>query len=174
MAKRTDYYKKFDKSYPVTTKKFQTVLGFYLFECPTPGTSVRAKTFKELGWEGKKQFAKLKSEMLSNATQSLKMNYHPCKKDELEKWFKEVEKVKPVDEYCVFLKHDEKTVMQSLFSAIRNAFAHGSFGIDTFQGVRVYFFSNYNEYLKAEIVLQEDTLLNWIELIKNGYTKYNQ
>lgn len=174
MAKKTKYYKKFDKSYPVTTKKFQTILGFYLFECPTPGTSVRAKTFHELGWKGKNQFAKLKSEMLKNATPSLKLHYHPCKKDELKNRFDEINTVKPVDEYCVFLKHDEKTVMQSLFSAIRNAFAHGSFGIETFQGIKVYFFSNYNEYLKAEIVLQEDTLLNWIEILKSGYTKYNK
>ena len=80
----------------------------------------------------------------------------------------------PVEEYCIFLKHDEKTVMQSLFSAIRNSFAHGSLAIQSYKdgngnSVKIYFFCNYNEYLKAEIILQEQTLLNLIDIIKSGY-----
>ena len=63
--------------------------------------------------------------------------------------------------------------MQSLFSAIRNAFAHGRFSIREYQHngdrVKMYFFSNFNKYLKAEIVLQESTLLEWIQIIKRGY-----
>lgn len=168
------YYKSFDKSYPISDKKFQKILSFYLFECPTPGTSRRAKDFEQLGWSGKASFASLKKNMLANASESLTKNYHPCKKEELESKFKLVSEVKPVDEFCVFLKHDEKTVMQSLFSAIRNSFAHGSFAIQNFKNekkekVRVYFFSNFDGYLKAEIILQEKTLLNWIEIIKSGY-----
>ena len=68
----------------------------------------------------------------------------------------------------MFLKTDEKTVIQSLFSAIRNALAHGSFNVKIYKGVRVYFLSNYNKYLKAEIVLQENTLLKWIDIVKEG------
>lgn len=169
MAKRKKYYKGFDRKYPATRKEFQSILQFFLFECPTPETSVRAKTFAQLGWKGCKQFSQLKKKMLAVATDSLKHNYYPCKKTELPEYFEKVKSVSPVDEYCVFLEHDCKTVMQSLFSAIRNAFAHGSFGIENFSGTRVYFFANYKDYLKAEIILQEDTLLKWIEIVKNGY-----
>lgn len=174
MAKTKKYYKKFDKSYPITDKKFQKVLSFFLFECPTPGTSQRAKSFTELGWSGSPQFSNLKKRLLNAATPSLRSNYYPCKKSELQEIFGTVESVSPVDEYCVFLKKDEKIVIHSLFSAIRNAFAHGSFAVQTFKDVngtrvRVYFFCNYHEYLKAELVLQESTLLQWIEILKSGY-----
>ncbi len=168
------YYKKFDKKYPITDKNFQKILSFFLFECPTPGTSQRAKNFSQLGWRGTKQFANLKKRLLDAATPSLKSHYHPCEKKELQQKFELVKTVTPVDEYCVFLKNGEKTVMQSLFSAIRNAFAHGSFAIQNLKNVdgervRIYFFCNYHEYLKAELILQERTLLNWIEIVKSGY-----
>lgn len=174
MAKPKKYYKKFDKSYPITDKKFQKILNFFLFECPTPGTSQRAKDFSQLGWCGSLQFSNLKKRLIESASSSLRSNYYPCKKEKLPEKFKIIESVSPVDEYCVFLKNDEKTVMQSLFSAIRNAFAHGSFAIQNFKienglRIRVYFFCNYNNYLKAEIVLQETTLLKWIEIVKSGY-----
>ena len=163
------YYKQFDKEVKLNNKNFQKILDFYLFSCPTPNKSFRSKTFEQLGWQGKKQFALLKTLLLSSASNSLKGNYHPCKKEELQGKFDEVENIHPVDEYCVFLKSDEKTVIQSLFSAIRNAFAHGSFSVQTYKKTRVYFFANYHDYLKAEIVLQEKTLLAWIEILEKGY-----
>ncbi len=173
MAKAKKYYKKYDKSYPITDKKFQKILAFFLFECPTPGTSQRAKDFSQLGWSGSPQFSNLKKRLIGSASSSLRSNYYPCKKDDLPEKFRIVESVSPVDEYCVFLKNGEKTVMYSLFSAIRNAFAHGSFAVQSFNDngskVKVYFFCNYHDYLKAEIILQESTLLKWIEIVKSGY-----
>lgn len=106
--------------------------------------------------------------MLNHATPSLRKNYHPCKKDELEKWFKSIEDVSPPDEYCVFFAWDQDTRMQSLFSAIRNSLAHGSFNVKSYKGIRIYFFANYKDYLKAQIVLQEKTLLAWIDLLRSG------
>lgn len=164
------YYKEFDKEVKLSNKNLQRILDFYLFSCPTPETSARTKTFEQLGWKGKTQFAQLKSKLLTSATSSLKGNYYPCKKEELKGSFEKVANIHPVDEYCVFLKNDEKTVIQSLFSAIRNAFAHGSFSVQTYKKVRVYFFANYHNYLKAEIVLQEKTLLEWIDILEQGYT----
>lgn len=168
------YYKEFDKKYPITDKNFQKILSFFLFECPTPGISQRAKNFSELGWKGSPQFSNLKKRLLKAATNSLNKHYHPCEKKELQQKFESVKTVAPVDEYCVFLKSGEKTVMQSLFSAIRNAFAHGSFAIQYFRNadgekIRIYFFCNYHEYLKAEIILQEHTLLKWIDIVKSGF-----
>ena len=107
--------------------------------------------------------------MLKSATASLAKNYKPCKRDELEEAFRSIEVVSPPDEYCVFLKHDERTVMTSLFYAIRNAFAHGCFNMKTYNKVKIYFFLNYHGYKKAQIVLQEKTLLTWMELIQSGY-----
>ena len=165
------YYKKFDKPQNISDKNFQKILNFYLFHCPTPDKSVRSKTFKQLGWSGASRFSQLKKKMLDAASNSLKTHYHPCKKEELEEYFFMVSDVSPIDEYCVFLKSDEKTIIQSLFSAIRNALAHGSFSVQTYAKERVYFFANHHKYLKAEIVLQEKTLLAWISILEKGYSK---
>lgn len=167
--KQIAYYQDYDIPSSLTNKKLLQIIDFYLFNCPVPGTSVRGKKFKDYGFEGSKSFGVLKAKMLSSATQSLNENYIPCKKEELEASFERISKVSPPDEYCVFLKHEERTIMNSLFSAIRNSFAHGSFNVKNYNGVRIYFFVNYKEYKKAQIVLQEDTLLAWIQTIQLGY-----
>ena len=164
------YKKDFATAIKMNNSKFQKILEFYLFECPTPNRSVRSKTFADYGWIGRSKFSSLKKSMLSAASDSLKNNYYPCKKEELKEKFQLVKKVSPTDEYCVFLKYDEKSVMQSLYSAIRNAFAHGSFSVRQYSGVKIYFFANEKKYLKAEIILQENTLLKWIDIIKNNNT----
>ena len=108
--------------------------------------------------------------MLTASSNNFSSYYFPCNKTQLEVYYKVVEKAGPLDEYCVFLRSQENTTLQSLFSAIRNAFAHGSFSVRAYNKTRVYFFANYNKYLKAEIVLREDTLLSWIDIVKLGYT----
>ena len=167
VSKGHPYNKTFTDKIYLSNSNLQRILKFFLFECPVPGTSVRGKKFVDYGIEGKPAFSKLKKEMLASATTSLKDNYKPCTKDELKAEFESVSKVVSPDEYCVFLKHDAKTVMQSLYSAIRNAFAHGSFCVKKYSGTRIYFMSNYDNYLKAEIVLHEATLLGWINCIIN-------
>ena len=164
------YKKSFDNKISYRNSNFQKILDFYLFRCPVEETSFRSVGFEKYGWKGTKQFAHLKKTLLKAANSDLASNYYPCKKDELAEKFEKVFSVAPVDEYCVFLRNEEDTVMQSLFSAIRNAFAHGSFSVRTYNKTKVYFFSNYNKYLKAEIVLQEATLLEWIKIVEAGYS----
>lgn len=157
---------KFEDSIPLAAKNFQKILSFYLFGCPVEGTSIRADTFAQRGWKGS-QFSTLKACMLEVATPELKQRYFPCVKCELDARFLEMEKLDVLDEYCVFLKRDQKKVMESLFSAIRNALAHGSFTRKRHRKTYVYFFANYDGYLKAEIRLHEETLLNWINLVNS-------
>lgn len=168
------YKKTFDNKIAMNNSNFQKILQFYLFRCPVEGTSFRGVSFSKHGWSGAKQFAKLKKSLLSSSSTDLASNYYPCKKEELLDKFNKVSTISPVNEYCVFLKNEENTIMQSLFSAIRNAFAHGSFSVReyTFDGhkTKVYFLVNYKKYLKAEIVLQESTLLTWIKIVEDGYS----
>ena len=164
------YYQEYDIPASISNKNLQQIINFYLFECPVPETTFRGKVFKEFGFEGSKAFGRLKDEMLKAATDSLSNNYIPCKKSTLNESFKKIETVSPPDEYCVFLENSKKSVMQSLFSAIRNALAHGSFNVKSYDGIRIYFFVNYYGYKKAQIVLQEKTLLAWISLIQAGYS----
>ena len=71
---------------------------------------VRATTFEQQGWKGT-LFSTLKREMLARASSSLKSNYYPCTKAELEEKYEVVESLNSTDEYCVFLKHDSTRVM---------------------------------------------------------------
>lgn len=168
------YKRTFDNKIAMNSSNFQKILDFYLFRCPVEGTSFRGVSFSEHGWRGTKQFAKLKKLLLSASSTDLASNYYPCKKEELSGKFDKVSSISPVNEYCVFLKNEENTVMQSLFSAIRNAFAHGSFSVREYTSdggkTKVYFIVNYKAYLKAEIVLQESTLLRWMKIVEDGYS----
>ncbi len=169
MAKKKSvkaYKKSFDNEISLSDKHVRAIVEFYLFECPVPEKSVRGKVFSDFGISGSPAFSKLKKDMLNSASESLKNNYRPTKKDGLQTELLHVASVTPPNEYCVFLKYDEKSVMQSLFSAIRNAFAHGSFRVDSYNGERIYFLQNYEKYLKAEMALHEKTLLRWIDCIK--------
>lgn len=168
------YKRTFDNKIAMNSSNFQKILAFYLFCCPVKGISFRGVPFSEYGWNGTQQFAKLKRLLLSSSSTDLASNYYPCKKEELLDKFNKVSVISPVNEYCVFLKNEENTVMQSLFSAIRNAFAHGSFSVREYtsdgQKTKVYFLVNFKTYLKAEIVLQESTLLSWIKTVEEGYS----
>lgn len=166
----SNYYEQFDVPSSISNSNLQKIINFYVLECPVPETSARGKKFSELGFVGSPAFSRLKKELINAATQSLKEYYLPCNKDELESTFEKVNIVSPPNEYCVFLKYDENTVMQSLFAAIRNALAHGSFNVKSYDKVRIYFLVNYHNYKKAQIVLQEKTLLSWIKLVKSGYS----
>ncbi len=168
------YYKKFDIDISLSDKNLQKILKFYLIECPVPNVSNRGQTFKDFGFGGSPAFSRLKARLLNNASPSLKANYLPCKKEELNDSFLLVEALSPPEEYCVFLKHEVYTVLGSLFVAIRNAIAHGSFNVRKYHGETIYFFLNYNNYKKAQIVLRETTLLAWIRIIKEGNIMPNQ
>jgi len=165
---KTYYNYEFDNLINLNDKNFQKILNFYLLECPTDGKSKRGKTFSKYGFNGSGSFSVLKKELLNSATKSLRKNYKPSKKGELAENFRFVENVVYPNEYCVFLKNDEKTVIQSLFSAIRNSIAHGSFNYKNYKGERYYFFSNFKVYEKARIILKEETLLSWIKIIQNN------
>lgn len=169
--KKNTYHTKFDVPEKLSNSNLRRIYTFYVLECPVPDVSFRGNTFEEYGFKGNVAFSTLRSAMIASASPSLKANYRPSKEEELEENFKNIENVSPPDEYCVFLKNDEKSVMNSLYKAIRNAFAHGSFNVKSYKGVRVYFLLNFKKRKKAQIVLQEQTLLSWMDTIQSGYEK---
>lgn len=163
------YHVKFDIPKSISDRNLQKIINFYLLNCPVEGISFRGKKFGDYGFSGSIPFSKLKKSMLAVASESLSKNYFPCKMDQLSQKYSLVSKASPPDEYCVFLVNEKRGVLASLYSAIRNAFAHGSYNVKSYNGIRIYFFSNFHNCEKARIVLREDTLLEWIRLIENGY-----
>lgn len=160
------FMEKFQQRIVYTNKIFIKILDFYLFRCPVEGGSVKAKTFKDYGFEGQRLYSKLKSRMLNIEGSEVKERYYPCTKQELDVYYEIYKSNK--SELCIFLKHDEKLVMQSLFKAIRNSFAHGSFYKYQYKNEHYYYFENVDGYKKAQIQLKEKTLLKWIECIEEG------
>lgn len=143
-------------------RSVQKILQFYLFESPVPGTSRAGKCFSELGWRGS-YFSTLKAQLLRLADDSFA--YIPCKKDELPEALATMPPAKARQEYAVFLKHDERRVIESLFRAIRNSIAHGSFSRYTLNKCTYYFFENEDGYVKARINVKEQTLLEWAKAV---------
>lgn len=166
--KKSNYKMDFNNRIPFENRNFREILQFYLFECPVPGVSRRGESFYDLGWRGSGAFSKLKKEMLNLADSDLKEHYHPCKRNDLEENLKDCNNLFPPSEYCVFLKSDEKSVMQSLFKGLRNALAHGSFNVQSYNKEKFYFFENYDKYLKVRCVLKEKTLIKWRNLVISG------
>ncbi len=148
---------------------YEKILQFYLFESPVEETSYRGKTFKDQGWKSQ-NLRTLKKQMLKVASPELSNNYFPCQKAELEKCITGIQK--PQEEYCIFL--NSIGAVTSVFKAIRNALAHGSFDVRNYDGEVVYFFANYNKYYKAKIVLKEKTLLEWIKVFNKGPNAFNK
>lgn len=161
---------KINQEVNLKSKKIQEIIKFYLFECPVPNTSHKSRTFEELGWKGSSKFLKLRKEMMK-VSDNLNGHYYPCKKNELNDKFKIVEKLNRNEEYCVFLRHEKQTIMNSLYMSIRNAIAHGGFYCYKYDNNVYYYFENFYKYKKAAIVLKEKTLLEWIKIVK-GVKRY--
>lgn len=173
MSKNKKYKKTYENKIPSTNPAFQKIINFYLFECPAENRSARGKTLAEYGWKKRWPLETLKKKLIEASVGNLDHLFFSGSPCDLSQKFKEAEKLSPCNEYCVFLSNEAKSTMQSLFAAIRNSFAHGSFAVRRYKDEygkyqRMYFLCNYDGYCKAEIVLNEKTLLSWIKIIKSG------
>ncbi len=146
-------------------RQVQDVVQFFLFECPASGASRAGKDFSDYGWAGT-YFSTLKAELIFVAGNGF--NYLPCAKKELENWLTQYPPNKSTQEYAIFLKHDEKRVLESLFKAVRNAIAHGSFVRYAQSKTVYYYFENVDGYVKARINIKESTLLLWSKIIQEN------
>ena len=157
----------FDGNYSFKDEEFARIYRFYVIETPVSGVSARAKSFK---------FRQIN---MNSLNASLRRET-PFLKD---KWFvksaKEVEgscKDNGIDENVRFANeiviHTENRKLctgktDSMFYAIRCAFAHGSFAIHKYKNQTYYVLENKDSgVLKARMVLKEETLIKWIEIVE--------
>lgn len=174
MASKNAPYKSIDykTKIPIGSKNFQEILEFYLFEDPSK-TGNRCVPLDAYGWINSRRIGLLKQKLIKAASDDFENHYHPGKKSDLPNLYAGEINAKPIEEYCVFLKNDSGEI-RSLFSAIRNALAHGEFDVREYtrerKKTRIYFFCNHDGYEKARLVLREETLLEWIRAIQAGYT----
>jgi len=161
-----------------TNKNFQKILDFFLFECPNQHMSVRSHPFREHGWQTK-YFSGLQLK-LRKASEP-KILFHRVAIKNLFETLKLTNQLGAVD--CtneLVIYHDSGESMVTLFGAIRNAFAHGSYQIKTVNGTRYYCLENrtppsvsqplyFDQEVRARMVLKEKTLLSWIDILQAGH-----
>ena len=171
---------------PYNSKNFQSILDFYLFNCPSEirtgnkgkGTlkykkiSQRAITLRKQGWVKGKQNTLL-SEMKKTSSKQLEY-YHCNTPEELSMHLLNMEKsIKLEDEHfemIYLVQHTGMSKTSSIFYAIRNALAHGSFSVlNDKNGHAVYYFeSSSMGTCKSRIRLREKTLMDWIKLFNSS------
>ena len=150
---------------PLNSRNFQKIITFFMFECPVPDVSFRGHTLKEFGWDNPNKLCLLVRLLKQSASKDFRDNYYCClNEDECKNSLKLLPNKSSSIEYCMYLGSDSKNRIQSLLRSIRNAFAHGSFYIDS---RKYYHLENFHKSLKAKICLSEETLLKWICVIKN-------
>jgi hypothetical protein len=108
---------------------------------------------------------------LKKATPFLKDNWIVVPQKEIENSCENrglINKVDLSNEIVIHTLNDKHCTgrTDSLFYAIRCAFAHGSFGIHKSNGQVYYILENRDgDKLKARMIIQQETLLKWIDIV---------
>lgn len=172
LHKVTHKWCKFNPKFNHKDPNYGTIIDFYLWSCPAPNTAYGSKTFNEYGWKGGHAFKKLKRQI----TYENKISFAtPKRENVLESLKKYGQLDKFTNKETIILVNPSTGEIESLFRAIRNAIAHGSFRVSKYQGEYYYFFENRrNNILRARIVLKSQTLCSWIKIVKKGPYSINR
>ena len=167
---------------PLSSKNFQRIIQFYLFESPTrtfqrkkksvigatpdqphpkynfifKNVSKRGKTFAERGLDG----SNLNS--LRAAMQRVtKVNLVAV--DSEKELIDKADSMSPNEEYLIIKRNkDNVSVTEGYFYCIRNSFAHGDFDVER----KIYILKNEDhDTIKGLARIKESSLLAWIELV---------
>ena len=160
----------FKSKYSFANKNFARIYQFFVVETPVPGVSMRGKSFKVRGCNMRKLNSALKKE-----TPFLKTNWQVKPIKDIPNCCKTagIDTVadfsKEIAIHTINGKHCTGNV-DSLFYTVRCAFAHGAFSIHTYKKEKYYLLENKDgTKLKGRLVLKEDTLIKWIELLERLY-----
>ena len=155
----------FTSEYNFKDENFSKIYKFFVIECPCEDVSVRGKSFKKIGCNMNSL-----NNALKKGTSFLEENWIRVNNSDIEQTIKEkniYEKVNMPLEIAIHTNRD-KSKTKGLFYSIRCAFAHGAFSIHKCDGEQYYFLENkYKGKLKGRIVVKEQSLLSWIEIVKS-------
>lgn len=152
-------------------KEFQEIINFYVLHTPCEGISARAVLPEDYGWKENRKLNNALKKVFVDGEKVLFVDTIPDLYDSLEKveLYDFPEQV-DIERACI---HNGKgNQFKSLFSHLRNAFVHGRFNIEMLEDrAIVYVLEDFNKSKKqitARMILKEQTLLKWIEIIVNG------
>ena len=164
----------FDIDKELKRHNFQKILSFYLFKIPVKDVSSLSIEFSDYGWN-KYNYRKLLTLMKESLIATLPKSksklakdnilFYPLKSsDDVEMVLNSV-KEENSSAYIIF-KLTSTSKLESIFRHIRNSFAHGNFYIDSKRNYHLEDY--YHDKYTSKILLNEKTLLSWIDVITKG------
>ena len=164
----------FDIDKELKRHNFQKILSFYLFKIPVKDVSSLSIEFSDYGWN-KYNYRKLLTLMKESLIATLPKSksklakdnilFYPLKSsDDVEMVLNSV-KEENSNAYIIF-KLTSTSKLESIFRHIRNSFAHGNFYIDSKRNYHLEDY--YHDKYTSKILLNEKTLLAWIDVITKG------
>ena len=164
----------FDIDKELKRHNFQKILSFYLFKIPVKDVSSLSIEFSDYGWN-KYNYRKLLTLMKESLIATLPKSknklakdnilFYPLKSsDDVEMVLNSV-KEENSSAYIIF-KLTSTSKLESIFRHIRNSFAHGNFYIDSKRNYHLEDY--YHDKYTSKILLNEKTLLAWIDVITKG------
>lgn len=162
---------------PYRAVKFQNIWDFYVVRCPVAFSTTskkamakksrvishRAETFESRGITGK---------VLTSLLTAMKTYVFIIQTDDVElEYIDMTTKYKGFEdsyEFIIYKENPDLKRTKSIYYAIRNSFAHGSFSVKDEGKERVYYLHSENKAEnKARMRIYESTLLEWIGLIEH-------
>ena len=169
--------------YPLKVGKcnFLKIIDFYLFKCPVQfhtdiKVSARGETFESRGiteWRLTSLLREVKSTFAKETFIAVKSSSPISVEQYIDSMQQKTSFNDAHFEFVVFNVDTKLKQTKSLFYAIRNAFAHGSFSVCNIgNSKKVYYLENKKKGLiKARMRLKEETLINWINLVEKHTKK---
>ena len=163
----------------LNSSEFQRIFFFFTIYTPCTDLSYRGKSLESYGWNNQSELKKILLKDKNIELYSAR-NYKSMK-EELQKADLDLDPPKSIsaEKICVYINRSNQLL--SIFSHIRNSFAHGRFYIDDFNGEQFYIFEDVVEQTKpqvtkisARMIIKKSTLLKWIQIIEGGRKSYKK
>ena len=160
----------------LSSSNFQKILKFYLLECPVKTdrgrVAQRGLIFEQRGFQKHKLtllLTAMKKMLFGNIIVFKTSNGdNRTVESELER-----SGIANKPEFVV-VRATNTTNTEAIFYCIRNAMAHGTFSVSTRQNDIFYHFESHKDgKLRGRVCLNEETLLQWINLIEKGTNAYH-
>ena len=160
---------KFSNAYDFRKGKFADIYRFYVIECSVEGVSRRGRSFKERGI-----LLQHLNRELRQQSPFLNTEWYVLPQSEIEAFCERngIQEGGSLKKEIIIQTNSKKSKTENLFYCIRNAFAHGAFEMHKHNNKMYYALENrYKGKLKSRMLIQEQTLLDWMQLVRKATTK---
>lgn len=173
-----------NNSRSIYTVEFIKIIDFYLIHCPVENLSDQRVSLLDYHWSSPWKKPYYLNKQLKQIASNPNLLYSCATLGKMEENLRDLNLLIGFPEknklYEIAVYYDnKKNQFMSLFSHIRNSIAHGRFKIikddhKTYYLLEDGIYRKDRYYISSRIILLEDTLLKWIQLITNGEKKFSE